>query len=91
MQMPSSNEDRLRRLDSLFDQAQDLPESERRAFLAALDTPTRESLERLLAFDGLSPLGEAIAGLAQTQPAPADLWPGERIGAYRVTREIGHG
>ncbi|QOY87538.1 serine/threonine-protein kinase [Paludibaculum fermentans] len=89
--MDASNESRLRRLDALFDQALSLPPERRQEFLSSLDEAVRESLERLLSFDGPSVLGEAIAGLAQIPLPETEPWHGQQVGPYRITREIGRG
>jgi eukaryotic-like serine/threonine-protein kinase len=81
--------------ERLFVAAAELRPDARGAFLDEHCPPElRAEVEALLAHDGL---GEAmvdriVGGAALAlQPDTATLHPGERIGPYRVVREIGHG
>jgi eukaryotic-like serine/threonine-protein kinase len=97
----SMDEDRRRRIDALFCELLERPASERDALLEERcgdDAPLRAALERLLAAaeeeDGFLTPGGALqgavwqtlsTGAGAAVPAP------ERIGAYRVLRELGRG
>ncbi|MEZ6242104.1 MAG: WD40 repeat domain-containing serine/threonine-protein kinase [Phycisphaerales bacterium] len=83
---------------ALFDELCDLPEPERSAAVerrCADDPELREAVERMLRSDTIDhldlPPGAGAdllaAGLAEESPAPTP----ERIGRYRVIREIGRG
>jgi serine/threonine-protein kinase len=92
---------RLQRLQALFHQAAELPEPERAAFLDAAcagDPALRAELEALLAVDQAG--GDDVTIAARVLPlaralADADDDPllrnGQRIGGYRLEREIGSG
>jgi serine/threonine-protein kinase len=86
--------ERWKRLEALFDEALALDEAQRPDWLAALDVDddTRRELAGMLAADRATPaegltsrFGAAIASAAEV-PVP-----GERIGPYRLLREIGSG
>ncbi|NNF56693.1 MAG: serine/threonine protein kinase, partial [Rhodothermaceae bacterium] len=89
------NSDRWTRIEDLFNQALERDPAERAAFLDAEcggDIALREEVEKLLAMDAgaadyFDRLGDAVHGDA----LPAESPPPERIGAYRVVREIGRG
>ena len=79
----------FRRADAVFDAALDLPAHERAAFVQRTcsgDAELRAAVERLLLAHERSEefLAAPVAGLA----APA---PPERVGPYRVVRELGRG
>ena len=102
--MESSSAERFRRADALFDAVLDLAPSDRAAFVAhacADDAELRADVERLLraheksdrflsgaAAELASPLIADAAGDADA--GPPEL-PPERIGPYRIEREIGRG
>src|SRR5688572_19546791 len=90
----SAVSERWQRLEALFDEALALDPATRAAWLAALDIEddTRRELAGMLAADQAAPaeglttrFGAAIASAAEV-PVP-----GERIGPYRLLREIGSG
>lgn len=80
--------ERWRQIETLFVQAIERPDSERRAFLdrvCAGDEELRRELESLLASDTPDEL------LVELPAAGANLSAGDRIGPYRIVREIGSG
>ncbi|HMS02802.1 MAG TPA: serine/threonine-protein kinase, partial [Gemmatimonadaceae bacterium] len=88
---------RWQRLDALFHEALECPASERAAFLDAAcggDAALRREVKALLDADAApgDPLGEVVADAAQRLDATraVDLT-GQRIGSFRVGREIGRG
>ena len=95
------NPKRWARVEQLFDKATDLPDAERDAFLAeecASDTELRGYIESLLDSDMGSDnaISDMIAGaLHLLEPEissdKAKDVSGDRIGPYRVVREIGSG
>src|SRR4029077_14512980 len=84
---------RIARMEALFHAALERPALEREAFLATEepDAALRAAVERLLAHHdaGDAPLRDMLdAAIADTTTA----WPArERIGAYRLLRELGAG
>lgn len=87
-------------VDALFDQALDLPEGERAAFLAAadVDSETRAAVERLLAVAAGGPATEVLGGhlwrglVAEREGSRrAALAAGTRLGAFRIVGPIGTG
>jgi serine/threonine-protein kinase len=94
-----STADRFRRADAVFDAALDLPEHEQIAFIertCGADSETRAEVLRLMeaywrsgAFLE-SPAVEIGAPLLADAHASDGVAP-ERIGAFRIVREIGHG
>ena len=93
--MPSFDQDRWRRLESLFIAACDLPDAERAAFVdreTAGDDELRRDLTGMLthASDGGVHIARAIDEIAGVLPERSS-WVGRRLGAYRVIREIGRG
>jgi serine/threonine protein kinase len=82
--------DRRKRIEALFDSLLDMPDSERAAFLArecGSDRQLREDVAALLeAHDRTDGILEAV----RSNP-PEQLGVGERIGPYRVIRELGRG
>lgn len=83
---------RIDRMEALFNAALARPAAERSAFLAAeeADAELRATVERLLAHhvEGDATLHDAMAGaIDEAMRAP----PRDRIGAYRLLREIGVG
>lgn len=81
-------------LSRLLDEALDLPEAEREAFFAALPDdqrallpPLREMLNQHTRLNDDGPLST----LPRLNVDAATVRPGERIGAYRLLREIGFG
>jgi serine/threonine-protein kinase len=85
--------DRFRRIRALFDTLADLPAQERRDHLqriADIDEATRRQLVALI--DAHEHIGDAPTRRAVSDAAfdPARRI-GERIGAYRIERELGHG
>jgi len=88
-------EEEWRRLDSLFQQAIDLPLAEQQAFVDAAtadDPELRRHLLEMLAQDGdaAARIAGSIAGLAQFA-VTGGTWTGRRVGSYRIIREIGRG
>ena len=88
----------FRRVDAVFDAALDLPTGERAAFLdrtCAGDAALRDAVERLLAAhdrsDGFlaAPAAGFVAPLLDTPDALEGM--PERVGPYRVVRELGSG
>jgi eukaryotic-like serine/threonine-protein kinase len=78
-----------RRVESLLDEAIDLPASERSAFLEHVEDRTlRDQLATLLAADAAD--GGLLDQLPQVYPAGL-LVPGQRVGPYFIEREIGRG
>ena len=97
--MSASSADRFRRVDAVFDAALDLPDHERIAFIERAcsdDDETRAEVLQLLDAHGRSsrflesPAAEIGAPLLDDAHAGDSLVP-ERIGAFRIVREIGHG
>ncbi len=94
---------RLAEIDRLFDQALDLEAGERAAFVdqvRARDAGMAAKIAELLRLaerepESLSPDQVLTGPLWQSLDETAATWPrpraGERIGAYRVVREIGRG
>ncbi len=86
-----------RRVDELLDRALDLPEPARIAFLdRECETPElRQMLARLLAASGHDATAPRVDGRLWEEVAaqfrPPVLAAGERLGAYRVVRELGRG
>ncbi len=86
----------FRRARAVFDEAVDLPEKEREAFLlrACDDQLLREEVDALLYESVGRPLTEgireAVFGLTDSA-ACAPAVPGKRVGAYELVREIGRG
>src|SRR5262245_58541991 len=88
--------ERWSRIKQLFDAASELPEGERRAWLAreAGDDPdVLAEVESLLGWhDRPEPFPEAVPGtLCADVFTPASSHAGERIGAYRIVEMIGTG
>ena len=90
--------DRWERLNDLFHRAEAVPESERAAFLeqtCADDPELRAEVEALLSVSretsvpGLAAVQRSVERLADAEPAHSLV--GKKIGAYRLTREIGRG
>ncbi|RQO63330.1 hypothetical protein DBR47_01945 [Paucibacter sp. KBW04] len=81
-------------LSQLLDQALDLPATEREPWLARLDAGQerwRETLRRLLAeHDHPKQTLDSLPSLAPLQEGRPDR-PGERVGPYRLLRELGRG
>jgi serine/threonine-protein kinase len=90
--------DAFARADAVFDAALDLPPNERAAFLAREcgdDTALRTAVDRLLAAhdqsnDFLGAPAAAFAGPLFSSVSSDPLVP-ERVGPYRIVRELGHG
>jgi hypothetical protein len=86
-------------IDQLFSQALDLPATDRAAFLAEAcgsDAALRHSVQRLLAAaeetGGFLTPGGALRGpFGRALDAPAPLRAPERVGPFRIVREIGRG
>lgn len=89
--------ERWSRIEEVVHSALEHDERSRAAYLNNVcgdDAALRAEVESLLAFDGEAP--QAIAGIVQGSAAlfdagRASLAVGERVGAYRVVREIGRG
>ena len=94
------------RADALFAEALDLPEQERAGLIAsraASDPALRAAVEQLLqlaaspapAFDAVIEADASRHARARSVPPPSPLTSdpadGERIGAWRVVRRVGHG
>ncbi|HVF34324.1 MAG TPA: serine/threonine-protein kinase [Candidatus Saccharimonadia bacterium] len=87
--------ERWKKLEALFDQALELEPSKRAAWLAVLDVDddTRRELAGMLDADAISQedgglTGRFGAAIASAAEVPV---PGERIGPFRLLREIGSG
>jgi eukaryotic-like serine/threonine-protein kinase len=96
----TSDPDRWRRLEALFEQALAQPENERAAWIAkaADDDPAlRAELEQLVAADtGHGDIDRAVAnaahGLLDVQTSSTETSPhGRHFGPYRIVRELGRG
>ncbi|MES2525212.1 MAG: serine/threonine-protein kinase [Gemmatimonadota bacterium] len=94
----STTTDRFRRADAIFDAALDLPDREQTAFVqrvCADDATLRDDVLELLAanrgagiLDGsAAPMAALLVGNGESSEDDAP----ERVGAYRVLREIGRG
>ena len=93
--MPSFDQDRWRRLESLFLEASDLPPDERPRFVdreTGGDGDLRRDLSGMLAHasDGGARIARAIDAVAGSLPGHS-TWIGRHLGPYRVIREIGRG
>src|ERR1044072_3005109 len=97
--MAKMNAERWQLIDELFHSAIDLPAGKRREFLeraCATDPTLGAEIEKLLA--GYERAGNFIETppalddptLALPEPQP-EAFPGRRLGAYEVIREIGRG
>ena len=91
------SDDRWSRLDALFEQAADLDDAAREAFMTevrATDPDLADEVERLLRFDraGEIPLERAVQGAVTSilDKAGPDRR-GTRLGPYRILKELGHG
>jgi non-specific serine/threonine protein kinase/serine/threonine-protein kinase len=90
------NSDRFRRCEELFHAAIELGDEERKRFLGTAcgdDPPLRAEVERLLAAHdraGSFIDTPAVNGMARLESA-GEGWIGQRVGAYRIVREIGRG
>jgi serine/threonine-protein kinase len=90
---------RWRQVDDLLAAALEHPPSERRAFLeATADAAIEQHVLALLELEGHAPafferdvVGQALSLLAEAEEPAARLCPGDRVGAYRIVREIGRG
>jgi serine/threonine-protein kinase len=91
-------DDRRARLDALFDQALELTEAARPAFVAAVDPDLNLELRELLALaaeEGDEPVDHAAiravidSAMAATGAAPSAV--GARFGPWRVVAELGRG
>src|SRR4051812_29034140 len=86
------NASRIARLEAMFHAALEMTVDARGAYLAAEpDATLRESVERLLAHHAIgdAPLDAALQ--SAIDGAAASWRPRERIGAYRLLRELGAG
>ena len=92
--------DRWRRIESLFDRVADLPPAEQERTLlieCGADRELFDELTRLLRHDRAadSSIGNAVAvaisGLAALEAPPEPDYAGQRVGPYRVLREVGRG
>ncbi|HEX6904670.1 MAG TPA: serine/threonine-protein kinase [Thermoanaerobaculia bacterium] len=86
--------ERMARVDALFEQALDLPETERTDFLSQVtDEELRREVVELLRFAGddgtLDHLGSRVRDLAAGETMQAK--PDRRVGSYRLVEEIGSG
>ena len=90
----------LSRLSSLLDEALDLDEPSREAWLATLPDDVAElgpTLRKLLARQAtketadLLERGPAFTLPAATDPDPTAFQPGDTVGPYRLLRALGHG
>ncbi|MCH8113472.1 MAG: protein kinase, partial [Proteobacteria bacterium] len=91
-------------ISHLLDEVLDLPSEERKAYLASAcaDNPTlRREVETLLDFESEAQetIGESVMTFApkllpeadEILPPPAEMAEGERIGSYRIVRQLGQG
>jgi serine/threonine protein kinase/tetratricopeptide (TPR) repeat protein len=97
--------ERWKQIEEVFQSALDLPQAERRAFIAgacAGDDTLREQVEALVAQseqagDFIEAPAVAVAGFTVGPPtttkqdAVEDPMVGRRVGSYRVVREVGRG
>jgi serine/threonine-protein kinase len=96
----TSDPDRWRRLEALFEQALAQPDNERAAWIAKAadaDAALRAELEELVAADaGHGAIDRAVANAAhgllgaQTSATETSLY-GRHFGPYRIVRELGRG
>ena len=94
--MRAQGESRWRRLEALFAAAVEVPERQRHGWLrgACGDDPALlAEAEALLAADGEAGafLEQAVAGAALDLHSATAARPGDRMGAYRLLREVGRG
>ncbi|MGM9483384.1 protein kinase domain-containing protein [Roseateles sp. NT4] len=80
----------LNRLSILLDEALDLPEAERAAWLARQPEELREELARMLA-DQARVADGALATLPRLAAPGSGARAGEKLGPYRLVEEIGQG
>ncbi len=91
-------------ISHLLDEVLDLPSDQRNAYLASAcaDNPTlRREVETLLDFESEAQekIGESVMTFAprllpetdEVLPPPAEMAEGERIGSYRIVRQLGQG
>ena len=97
MSKAAGNAGSWQRVEELFHDAVDLPASEREAFLArecGSDEELRRQVEELLSADlgseAVVEEGVVAAFEPEDDPQPTQAVP-DRVGAYRVVREIGRG
>ncbi|HYY93431.1 MAG TPA: protein kinase, partial [Pyrinomonadaceae bacterium] len=97
--------ERWKQIEEVFQSALDLPQAERRGFIAsacAVDDTLREQVEALVAQseqagDFIEAPAVAVAGftggpaLTTRQDALEDPMVGRRVGSYRIVREVGRG
>jgi serine/threonine-protein kinase len=101
---PSFSADRWRRLVPLLDEALELPEEDRSAYLTRVcggDAALRADLEALLAADSAaesflegsagSYFGALAAAAAEPVTVEPGLAPGTRVGPYHIVREVARG
>lgn len=91
----NKTDDNWERVQEIFLAAADLPEAERAAFLAAAcldDSELKAEVESLLRADTTA--GEALTEAIESEASlllDGSLLVGQRLGAYRIIREIGRG
>ena len=91
--------EQFKRAEQLYFEARDLPAGERTAFLethCANDEVVRRRVQRMLAQDdetvAFRDVRHGVAdAMNQHAPEPVGLRPGDRVGRYRIVREIGAG
>ena len=97
--MPEFPRERFREADALFDEALDLPTDERDAFLARAcdgDAALSAEVRRLLAAhrasgDFLETPSAPLAVAPLLRSAWGEAEPPQRVGPFRIIREIGRG
>jgi len=89
--------DRWKLLQQLFEQALAIPDADRQLWIAEAcgsDAALREQVESLVLASSASRVIDDVVGAAASRLRPSDVpaaTAGDRIGAYRIEREIGRG
>jgi serine/threonine protein kinase len=79
------------RLEQLFDQAIELPPSDRMEFLERSCVGDPKLLERLVGMVQAHDRAETLAFFARNTPCPGNEQPGQRIGPYWLRQQLGEG
>ncbi|GAB5533921.1 MAG: hypothetical protein Rubg2KO_01700 [Rubricoccaceae bacterium] len=91
MATDSPNPDRWRRLEALFEQALELAEDDREAFLKREASDDPDLRADVLALLDIQPDAEGFFSEVARQLAPDALAPGSQVGPYRITGALGQG